>query len=264
MSMIKKVIGSTIFAGSLFAASLANAGVIPFYLSTDGSGNVLPDEYQRLDVVGNVTVDVDEFLSATQYTFTQSASFNISSAGDPFTGLCFLQNCLFTATLEGATGIATLGGSASFTGGTITLRDTANDVDVAIFDIFDGGVGVDSTGVPVGNNPSSIIAAPTFFAENYFFFDADAELDFANENFGFNEGLRPTFLNINLTLSDVNSIFETVTLDDDTTVEQLQQVTFAANGAARFEEEVPAPATIALVGLGILGLRAIARRRRVA
>ncbi|MHA7816371.1 MAG: PEP-CTERM sorting domain-containing protein [Pseudohaliea sp.] len=265
MLSMKKALASAGLVSSMVFAAGANAAIIPFWLAPGGDGSVLGVEYERLTVTGGVTVDVTGFTSPTTYTFEQSAIFDVTGAADPFGSLCFPLNlggeCQFEARLSNAVGEADLlDGSATFTGGTISLVDTWNsDFEIASFDIDDGGVGIDNTGVPLptGNNESSIIALPTFFANDYFFFDSGATDDFGDEDFGFGPGLRPTTLNINLTLSDLQTTPGQAELEDGA---QLEQITFVADGSARFEE-VPAPATLALFALGLLGVAGTVRRK---
>lgn len=263
MSAIKTIGKAAALVGSLAFAGAANAAFIPFYFDDQGGGSPVgdPTEYERLVVTGAVNVEVTGFISPTQYTFTQSADFDITGIADPFGGLCDLRGCDFVANLNGATGIADLvTGQTTFTGGTITLTDTKIPADIATFDIVDGGVGIDNTGVPIpgGNNESSIIAVPTFFESGYFFFDAAATEDFADATFGDGPGEIDMSLFINLTLSDVQAQFS----DDQIPV--LEGIEFTADGSARFEVPVPAPASLALFSLGLLGLGAAARKRKVA
>ena len=265
MSALASTTKAIALAGGIVLASSANAGFIPFYLDNTGGGTPATDggtvlEFEQLNVNGAVQVEDIVFTSPTTYNFAQSADFTVNSASEPTFGLCLGTLCNFTATLSGAVGSADLvSGAATFTGGTITVTDVFNTIDIATFDIVDGGVGVDNTGVPqVQNNESSILADATFFAPGYFFLDELGADDFADLDLGNDPGQFNLDLFVNLTLSNIVPTFEGAEGQ-----EILTEITFDAAGQARFQV-VPAPATLALFSLGLLGLGAAARRKRAA
>lgn len=282
MNTFKKFMAVCAVAGGAIVTHSASASFVDFYFDDAGTGTPLavdgtPVAFNRFNLEGNITATVTDSSNVVvtdngdgttslsgSFDFDQTGSIDILRVGLSSSNTggqslpCGLSGCEFTASLSGASGVTDLSsGLSTFTTGTIEFFDVGELI--ASFEIDQGSVGVDSTGVPIpgGNQPSSIRATPTFFKTGYLFFDPLAEQDFAD--FDYVDPLSEVFKTMNLFVNLTTS--DPLTFDGFPVLEG-SSLSFNAAGLARFEAPVPAPATIALFGLGLLSVGVFKSRRR--
>jgi hypothetical protein len=279
MKLFKKTLATLATIGVMTAAGSANAITTNWYIDQDGSagvgGTTLITSF--LDITGGALVALSP-TGGTGFDFTEWGA--VRSTTHDF-GLDY--NATQTANLASlftASGTGTFGGSASFQIGTLNLYSIGlgtwgttsgtfgvTGSPIATFQIIGGGLTVNPDGTPTANGQVEIIARATFMSAGYFFQDAAQTLDLASIVsspdgliFGFattNANFIPTN-QLNLTFAseirDYSGLPGPV-VNDPT----LGQFYVSNNGQYRLQ--IPEPASLALFGVGLLGLGMMRRRR---
>lgn len=256
--------GAVLMAGSL-ALAPAHAGTISFFLDADGNGatdnSVLVNEF--VDLVGTIEV-TNTFTDETNFTFVQDGQVAVRGVdgGSLPPSLLVIQEDLegvftvqdrITAQFTGE-GSGVLGGALQFTSGTIEIFAFGFDDAIATFSI-EGGVGnTTANGAP--NGDITLVSRATSFKPGFFFSNvggvqgADfSEIDLNTGIDGDDEGqLIFGFSTTNFSQTGVSSEGNVTTLTGGT------------NGQFRLTE-VPSPASLALLGIGFIGLCGAVRSR---
>ncbi len=279
---IRKLLASSLVATGLVMSSAAQSAVLTnWYLDADGAGgagsatniisflDIVGGAYITLTPTGGLSFDFEEW-GAVRST---SHDFGLSYSGDQTAEL---------AALFDATGSGTFGGSASFTGGTLHLYSIplgqwgtttgtfgVDGTPIATFEITGGGLQVNPDGTPIANGQVELVARAISMESGYFFFDAGLTQDMADLVNDPN-GLLFGFATVNanqIPTDQLNTTFADEVFDysglPGTWVNDPAAGSFFVSNNGQFRLAVPEPGTVALIGIGLLGL-GVARRRKAA
>ncbi len=277
---IRKFLASTLVAAGMAVASAAQSAVVTnWYLDADGAGGAGGATHitSFLDIVGGAYIVLTP-TGGANFTFEEWGAVRSTSHdfGLPYNATQTRE----LAALFDATGNGTFGGDATFTGGTLNLYSIplgqwgsttgifgVDGMPIATFEVIGGGLQVNPDGTPIANGQVELIAKATFLAAGYFFFDAGLTMDMAdvvNDPMGLLFGFATVNANqiptdqLNTTFAD--EIFESTGLPG-TWVNDPALGSFFVSNNGQFRLSVPEPGTVALMGIGLLGLGLVRRRR---
>jgi len=265
MKKVKNIVAAIATISALCGVTSAQATIQNWYVDTDGAGGnvaVLVNDY--LDLNGRAYVK-NTFTSATNFSFNEVASLKTVLAD----GVTLLSPTL-TSSFFG-TGSGTTGGALSFSSGTLTVMSGASTV--GQFTLVDGSANLLANST-LPNGTVSLIFKATSLMSGYFFDSGMQDLanvvtapggllmGFATTNaidLSKDKGAVNGNVNVDASLvTAYNNQFGTSfgVIDANQTTDLM----LSNNG--QFRMEVPEPTSIALIGLGLLGLARSQRSKK--
>lgn len=255
MNIFKKTFASLALASSLLAAAPAQAVLTNWILDTNGAaagGQVSVSEF--IDLTG-IAYARNTFTSLSTFNFNEFGSFNAFSVD----GVTSLSPAL-SATFFG-TGTGTTGGALNFLTGTLNVFSGVDNI--GTFNLLSGSANL-AAGTVLPNGAISLIFQATALSSGYFFTGGLLDLStllpdtvlfgFGTTNASPVAGVVPTSL-----INGYNANFNP-DVAVGTVADQVQNVYISNNG--QFRLQIPEPGSMALLGIGLLGLALASRRKQ--
>ena len=265
MKFFKKTAVALATAAALTVAGSAHAAFLTDWtLDTNGAaagGQILVGEY--LNLVGTAYIN-NSFTSPTSFDFKEAGTFGVASAD---TGnLPFGLSSTFVGTGSGTVGAS--GGSLTFGNGTLNVFNSVNAL-IGTFQLQNGSALLQPNSV-LPNGIISIQFKASSLAAGYFFKDAtDLSTIVSSPEgllFGFattNASLLTGTTSINAALAADGPLYGAAFSSAPSLANYgTDNLVISNNGQYRLQ--VPEPASLALVGIALLGLGGSARRRKTA
>jgi hypothetical protein len=274
-----KALKKTLFAVAVAAAAgSAQASFSSFWFDADGAGGADAVRISETLGIGGLLHVANTYTGATSFNFEQNGIASLTNVdGSPISGnlsdLTAAQQAAFNnvgVKLYGD-GHGALNAPIYFDGGKIEIYSPAWSTMIGEFEIVGGQGSVDVAGLP--NGQSTVIARGLSFVSGFFFTDesgtqaqdfATFDLDQLASLFGFsttNLSNVTTPRAITSGLGQLNTAYgETFAAPSVDAFGRPTNLLLATGG--QFRMSVPEPSSIALLGLGLVGLAGLRRRKQ--
>lgn len=256
MNMFKSTLAALAVTSSLLAAAPANAVLTNWYLDTNGAAaGGLSQVAQYVDLTGQAYAH-NTFTSMTAFNFNEFGTFNSFSA-DQTTVL----NPFLTATFSG-TGSGTTGGMLNFATGSLSIFSGATNI--ANFSLITGSATLNA-GTVLPNGAISLIFQATSLATGYFFDSGMNDLSTILATnpliFGF-ATTNAIPINGPVSTAIVNGYNANFNPDILPTLVPNQTTDVYISNNGQIQLQIPEPGSLALMGIGLLGLALGSRRKQ--
>lgn len=271
MNTMKKSLFAVAIAAAFVSSNAQAAFLNDWFIDTNGNvaggDQLVISEGVKTEGTALVT---NVFSDASHFTFNEAATFTAFGANTPTVNFTNDLRGEFTGTGSGVVG-SPLGTLSFNSGGTLKLYDSAN-INIGIFSLVSGSAAL-AGGSVLPNGLVSLAFKAISLEYGYFFTDATKNVDLASivDN---PTGLLFGFATTNASLVTGQSAIAGVvganqTLYTDTFGAAFDPTnaygmnTLALENGGQYRFQVPEPGSLALLGLGLLGVGMAGRRKLI-
>lgn len=271
MNIFKRTFVALAVASSMLAVAPANAAFLSnWFIDTDGAG-VAAGKVQvtdHLDLLGQGFIQITP-TSASTFNFNEFGTFGIASIDDGSTFLSPVLTAQFTAR---GTGLLNASGSITFTPGATNtfLNLFSGATNIASLSLTAGSANLVANST-IPNGTISLIFNVDSLASGYFF---DAGMNDLAGVVSSPDGLLLGFATTNVIalsqtvsttlLNGFNSAFGTALAPGSivTNASNPTATNLLISNPGQFRLQIPEPGSMALLGIGLLGLALASRRKQ--